>query len=109
MRSKNSNQTAFWQQHLQKYRASGLTRKAYCLEHGLTINQLVYQIKQSSAKDDRISGAFAQVVTCEPKPMAPAERFVARLVLGRGITFEVDSGVDPAWIARLISHVGGQA
>ena len=39
----------FWDQHLQAYPRSGLSRMAYCREHGLVYHQLLYWQKQAAS------------------------------------------------------------
>ena len=38
----------FWEQHLQDYPRSGLSRMAYCREHGLTYHQMLYWQKRAA-------------------------------------------------------------
>ena len=54
-------------------------------------------------------GPFARV-TIQPPPAlpTPTPRSCARIVVGSGTILEIDSGVDPAWVARLLSAMGGQ-
>ena len=107
MAVKNSNQVAFWQQHLEKFRGSGLSRGAYCREHGLKAHQLSYQLDRGGKTKAASKAAFARVVTTAPASEATGT-CAARLIFGGGISLEVSSGADPAWMARLIAHVGGR-
>jgi len=107
MTSKNPDQGAFWQQHVDAQKISGLSRRAYSLEHGLKEHQLIYYIgrceKRASSKS-----AFAKVVVSEPPEQAPVKEFVVRLIFNSKIVLEVGTGTDPEWIAQLINYVGCQ-
>lgn len=108
MAIKNSDRAAFWQQHLDKFRTSGLSRGAYCREHGLKVHQLGYQLDRAGKTKAASKGAFARVVAAEPAAKVAARSVAARLCFGRDVALEIDAGTDPAWIARLIAHVGGR-
>ena len=107
MTSITSKQALFWQQHVEAHKASRLSRRVYCAQHGLKEHQLTYYIgrlgKPSSNKT-----AFAQVVvekTSEPSIKKP---FMARLIFNSHVVLELDSTADISWLAKLISEVGGQ-
>lgn len=108
MAIKNSDGIAFWRQHLDKFRASGLSRGSYCREQGLKVHQLAYRLDRCVKMKATSKGAFARVVAVAPTATATARSTAARLVFAGGVALEVDSGADPAWIARLITHVGGR-
>ena len=105
---KSPDQSAIWQQHLDKFRASGLSRVAYCREKGLKVHQLAYQLDRSGKTKEPGKAAFARVVVPEPTLAAATRAPTARLCFGGGVALELDSGADPAWIAQLIVHVGGR-
>jgi hypothetical protein len=105
MATKHSDKTAFWQQHLATYRASGLSRVEYCREHGLKVHQLGYQLDRAGkTAKAKVKSAFARVVV--PK-QATTQQHGARLVFGRGIALELDRDADATWIAKVIAAVGG--
>lgn len=106
MAVKNSDQRAYWQQHLEGFRASGLSRSAYCREHGLKVHQLAYQLNRGGKAKAAGQAAFARVVAAAPVEVA-ASNCAARLIFGGGVSLEVTPGADPAWMACLIAHVGG--
>ena len=108
MAIKNSERAAFWQQHLDNFRASGLSRGAYSREHGLKIHQLGYQLDRRSKTKAASTGAFARVVAAEPSARVETKSVAARLCFGTDVALEVDAGTDPAWVARLIAHIGGR-
>ena len=108
MASKTFDQSAFWHQHTGKFLASGLSRNAYCREHGLKIHQLTYQLARRGKGVVASSGAFAQVSAVDVPPVS-ARSGCARLLIGGTAALEFDTGVDPAWVARLVQAVGVRA
>lgn len=106
MASKKPDKT-FWLQHIARYKASDLTRAAYCREHGLKIHQLAYHFYQTGKARATDKGSdFARVVLAKSPPSASARG--ARLLMDGKIALEFDAGVDPAWVACLVAAVGGR-
>lgn len=106
MAIKSSGRTAFWHQHLKDFGASGLSRRAYCREHGLKVHQLAYQLDRASKTAKAAAkSAFARVAL--PAAAPEVEERAACLVFGGGVRLELDGGADPAWIAQVIAAVGG--
>ncbi|MBV9955220.1 MAG: hypothetical protein JOZ70_08210 [Pseudolabrys sp.] len=105
MAIKTPDRAAFWQRHLENFQASGLKRSAYCREHGLKLHQLAYHLNRAG-KMPAAEAAFARVAVA---PAVPVARFgAARLCVGGDVTLEFDSGSDPAWIAQVVTAVGGR-
>lgn len=107
MALKNPDQAAFWQQHVDAQKVSGLSRRAYCLKHGLKDHQLIYYIGRCE-KQTSTETAFAQVVVAEPPEQASTKEFVVRLIFNSKTVLEVGTGTDPQWVAQLIKYVGCQ-
>ena len=106
MAIKSSDKAAIWQQHLADFRASGLSRTAYCREHGLKVHQLDYRLDRAGETTKAIAkSTFARVAL--PKVSTYVEKRTARLVFGGGVSLELDSGADATWIAKVIAAVGG--
>lgn len=103
MAIKTADRAAFWQRHRENFQASGLTRRAYCREHGLKLHQLGYQLDRAK-KVTSGKAVFARVVTAAP--VAVTRRGAARLSFGGGVVLEIDAGSDPTWIAQVIAAVG---
>lgn len=107
MISNDSNPNIFWQEHLDKYRASGQPRSKYCRENGLKVHQLAYYIGRRNKGGSSKKSAFARVVTPPTAPPAP-KRLAARLMFSGGVVLEIESGTDPVWLSGIITHVGGR-
>jgi hypothetical protein len=106
MATKTTDRATFWDRHRKNFHASGLSRRAYCREHGLKVHQLAYQLGRAG-KQRAATGkaAFARVVATDPG--AVGAKGAARLCFGDGVALELDCGADPAWIAQVIAAVGG--
>lgn len=105
MAIKTPDRAAFWRQHLRSFRASDLTRGAYCRQHGLKVHQLAYQLDRAGKKPAD-KAVFARVALAAPA--AVARTAAARLRFGGDVALELDSGSDPVWIAQVIAAVGGR-
>jgi hypothetical protein len=105
---KNGDRKMFWQRHVAAFRASGQTRVAYCREQGLKVHQLGYRLDRTGMGSSVGKSAFARVVATETAARVVVKGAAARFSFGGGVALELDTGTDPAWIARLIAHVGGR-
>ena len=105
MAIKTPDRAAFWRQHLKDFQASGLTRGAYCRQHGLKLHQLSYQLDRAG-KRPADKSAFARVALAAP--VAAGRPVAARLCFGSEVALELGTGSDPAWIAQVIAAVGGR-
>ncbi len=105
---KKGERKMFWHRHVSAFRASGQTRVAYCREHGLKAHQLDYRLNRAGKRVSASKSAFARVITAEvPAPAVPKAAAV-RLCFRDGMVLELEAGIDPAWIARLIAHIRGR-
>lgn len=107
MAVKKSELSNNWAHHIEQFRASGMTRVAYCHEHGLKVHQLGYYIGRANrSKHQDKKGTFARVAIAGLTPARWAGG--ARLCFGNGVSLEVEASPDPIWIAQVIAAVGGQ-
>jgi hypothetical protein len=107
MASKYTGQAAYWQEQIDKYRASGHTRHDYCRAQGVSFNQLAYQIALRSKPATMNKAPFARVATVTP-PSVLSKPAAARVLFGGGVILEIDAGTDPAWLAQVVTRVGRQ-
>ncbi len=58
------NRAAYWQPHIDAWRASGLSAKRFCSQHSLPYGQFLYWSRKHSGVAGHLpaSGAFARVV-----------------------------------------------
>ena len=58
------DRVAYWQPHIDAWRASGLSAKRFCSQHSLPYGQFLYWSREQRgvADNEPASGAFARVV-----------------------------------------------
>lgn len=105
MEKADSRKAERWRQHIDTYKTSGLTRKAYCRKHRLNIHQLDYWRKRlnraSEVKPSINKNDFIQVQV--EKDTIPGS--CIKLHIGR-IAVEVPDGFDPAHLKNILQVLG---
>ena len=105
MAKTDPRKTEHWRQHIEAYRNSELTRKAYCRKHRLNIHQLDYwrkrlnrssEIKPSINKND-----FVQIQV--EKETLPGS--CINLHIGQ-VSVEVPDGFDPVHLKNILQALG---
>ena len=94
-----------WKEHVEAYRTSGLTRKAYCRQHRLNIYRLDYWRKKLDRASEVIPtpkrNDFIQVqVEKETQPGS-----CIKLLIGQ-VSVEVSNGFDPAHLKNILRVLG---
>lgn len=101
----DSKKAERWRQHIDTYKSSGLTRKAYCRQHRLNIHQLDYWRKRLSrsaeAKPSINKDDFIQV---QVKEDALPDSCI-RLHIGQ-VSVEVPDGFDPMHLKNILQTLG---
>jgi hypothetical protein len=104
-----------WLSHVNEWRASGLTRHAYCIQNGIKLNSLIYWIKRTKLPQPIASPSLtflpAKVVSAAPQPIAnaslniQAEAAATSLILEcrSGCNLILPSSTNPAWLGALLS------
>ena len=95
---------ARWRDHIDRYRASGLSKVEYCRKHGMSDHALDYWLKKF--KDARHTQQPASFVRVDIPPVARARGL--RLSLPGGVTVDVADDFDVAQVAKLIVAIGGR-
>jgi len=93
---------AYWKQHLENWRSSGLTQLAYCRQHDLKVHQFTYWKKR-----------FVQTeagITFVPVNIRPADSMASvdsadslRLIVDGDLQIEITADFDPRLLRRLIA------
>lgn len=96
--------------HVTDWPKSGLSKKTYSAQYGITVNQLTYWQKLERRRGKHKKSAFVRAAVAKerPAPIYLESAQVARLVVRGGSVLEISTAVDPLWAARLIAAVGGQ-
>ncbi len=91
---------AYWQAHLEQWKRSGLSKQAYCREHGLKAASLYRWCAKlgdgEKAKPGFIPLRLSSVV---------ANGFALKLTLGDGRVLRIGTAVDPVWVAQLVREL----
>ncbi len=95
-----------WKQHIEAWRAGGLSQAAYCRSHGLsptTFSARVRALKASPTQPPPTPPALVPV-RVEPAKLHPAEPLVLRTASGHCLELPASSA--PGWVAELLRCLG---
>ena len=100
----------FWRRLLRQWRQSGLTIRAFCAEHAVSVPSF-YFWRRTIAQRDRQAGRSAVAAAdgaaapvFVPVRVIPAPAAVAlEVVLGQGRVVRVPAGFDPATLRQLLA------
>ncbi len=84
---------ASWAEHLDAWRASGLSQNAYCRQHGLRPNRLSYWKRKLAAPSDG-----DKPVACTQSPAFVPLHVSHRAVTGNGLRLLLPNGCELAGI-----------
>jgi hypothetical protein len=106
MTKANEKATRYWQQHVEAFNSSGLTREAYSKKNGF----LVYQLDYWGKKFERLKGTQTVAAGNQWMPVNicdDATEKESRIELWIGsVRIEVKRGFDSKLLAELIRTVG---
>ena len=91
----------FWQTHIEQWQASGLSQRAYCIQHGLIIHRFYdWRRRFKSVENNRVS--FLPVsLTGGASPSQPS----VCIHTPNGYTIEIRNQIGSTEIDRLIAMV----
>jgi hypothetical protein len=92
---------SLWEHRRERYRDSGLTRKAFCEKHHLKLSTLDYWFSRL-AKQERECG-LVQLKGASKAPEAPA----LVVAVGRDCRIEIRAGFDPRLLVAIAQALGG--
>ena len=86
--------------HVERWRASGATRSAYCKQHGLKMSELVYWIKRGNAQ---IPGS-AKLTLVQAKVEVVPQKSATPLILEcpNGIKLHIPATASASWVGALL-------
>lgn len=96
---------AHWQQHVEAWRASGLSQADYCHQHGLnrkTFSLWTRRDQDDPSRDRDTSLELIAVQVSPSEPAATAEASTLLLRLPHGAQLELSTAVPPRWLAELL-------
>ena len=96
----NEKRIEYRQQMLAEYRASGMTQKAFCREHGIALSTFGYWLRRER---ERENGPSAMVQLHPAKENSAGNRGGALRIRGsRGLELEVDLPVSRKQLAEIL-------
>lgn len=95
-----------WVERMQRFATSSLTVAEFCAAEGVSVPAF-YQWKRTLAAADAPLSP-ATVPTFVPVRIAPASATAVELVLPSGAVLRFPLGTDPAAIAAVVRHLGGE-
>lgn len=92
----NEDRQKVWEERVAQWRASGLSQRAYAIEHGFPIRQVGYWVRRLAK--------VSSVPSLLPVRVAPAVPLVATISVRneRGWTLSLPSDVPASWLAELM-------
>jgi len=106
MVTENSRQAAlkekrrYWEQHIEGWRTSGLTRADYCRQHNLSYDRFIYWNRKFRKEPSPAFIELKSPAVPYPKILPPASSL--RVSVSR-FQIAVDQNFDPATLCRLVS------
>ena len=91
-----------WQAHMEAWQRSGLSRAAYCRQHGINKNTFAYwrhRLKENAAP--------VKLVQLPTGTVKQAEKASLRLVVNDRISIDVSDGFQPETLSRVLEVVRG--
>jgi transposase len=95
-----------WVERMGRFHATHLTVAEFCAAEGVSVPAF-YQWKRALAAGDIPSSSTA-TPTFVPIRVAPANAPAVELVLPNGAVLRFPPGTDPAAIAAVVRHLGGE-
>ncbi len=89
----------YWHEHVSAWRRSGLSRAAYCGQHGLVPRQLGYWVRHSQTDGGDVG---ADALTLVPTRVRPAQDDILVLQNGQGWHLPLPATISTAWLAALM-------
>ena len=102
----------FWQRHIEKHRASGMSRAAYCREQGLSYHAMTYWTRRLAVQDERPNGRasfpIVPVATIAPDLLGCGDRQRPELSIHLSrheVRIDVQHGCQPALLQTTLDIV----
>lgn len=92
----NSEREQLWQERVAQWQASGLSQRAYAVEHGFSARQVSYWVRRLTDTQE-VPGLL-------PVCVAPAKAAANSITLRseQGWTLSLPGDVQPSWLADLL-------
>ncbi len=94
---------AFWKQHIESWRSSGMTQTAYCGQHELKAHQFVYWKKRFVQTNTGITFVPLKIRRSVQSASGMCSPSTFRLTVGRDLQIEIGPDFDSQLLRRLIT------
>lgn len=101
----NKLKASQWFHHVEQWRASGVTRSAYCQQHGFTVHALGYWITRHRTQTNATNNALTLIpakVIAKHGGELPSELI---LVCPNGSKLHLPTTTPAAWLGTLLSQL----
>jgi transposase-like protein len=93
-------------QLLDLYERSGLSQKAFCLRHDVTLSTLQYWRRRARDADQELRPSFVEVPQVTRTVRALSGEAAVIIELPGGTRLEVHAGTDARWLSGLVRAMG---
>ena len=95
------------QEHITRWRASGLSRAAYCRQHGLVYHTTRSWIRSIDTPEGSPPSASGFIEVLRPAAVITPSPEISTAIVSwpTGATLRIPTGIDPQWIGRIIAAV----
>lgn len=95
------------QQHIAKWQASGISRAAYCRQHGIVYHttRAWNTISGRRSVSQHAATGFIEVLRPSTSIASPSSPTLATVSWPTGATLRFPVGTDPQWLGRVIAEV----
>jgi len=94
---------AFWKQHIENWRVSGLTQKRYCQKHDLIHHRFTYWKRRFDQTTSGITFVQVPQIRRSITRSSSSQSSALRLVVDENFQIDVGPDFDPQILRRLIS------
>jgi|MudIll2142460700_1097286.scaffolds.fasta_scaffold1411432_1 hypothetical protein len=91
----------FWEAHLKRWEASGISQSAYCRQNQLRLNRFIYWKKRRSPEQCRVSLVEWPAPRQEAHPSGSWGSLLC-VVIGSRYRIEIQAGFDPALLENVV-------
>ena len=91
-----------WKQHLERWRCSGMTQKAYCQQHELSSHRFTYWKKRFAQTQTGITFVPVKIRRCLALP-PERQASCLRVIVDSDLQIEIGSDFDAPLLRRLIT------
>jgi hypothetical protein len=97
---RSHHKRSFWEYHLERWQQSGLSQRAYCMEHELKSHQFYYWRRRIQKPHSDVS--FLPVMLPEG---SVGHNHTVRILMPNGCVIEMEGWQEPTQLEQLVSMV----